>query len=38
MLKAVLASGGDRSKKDRSGNTPRDVAKVMGRTKLVPLL
>jgi ankyrin repeat protein len=38
MLKAVLAAGGDPSRKDHRGNTPRDIARLIPRPKMVALL
>lgn len=38
MLQAALAAGGDPQAKDKLGHTPLDVAKIMKRVKLFPLL
>jgi ankyrin repeat protein len=38
MLAAVLEAGGDRNCRDKLGHTPADVAQIMKRTKLIPLL
>jgi ankyrin repeat protein len=38
LLRAVLAAGGERTARDRSGATPVDVARSRGRAKLVKLL
>jgi ankyrin repeat protein len=38
MLRAVLDAGGDKRARDRGGMVPRDIAQVMGRRKLLPLL
>lgn len=38
LMRGVLAAGGDRRRRDRGGHTPRDIAKVMNRVKLLPLL
>ncbi|MEK6300939.1 MAG: ankyrin repeat domain-containing protein [Acidobacteriota bacterium] len=38
MMKAVLAAGGDPSRKDLEGNTPLDIAKAKRYVKLVALL
>lgn len=38
MLRAVLDAGGDLTRRDNSGRTPLNVAKMMNRRKLIPLL
>jgi ankyrin repeat protein len=38
MVKAALAAGGDPDHRDKLGHTPLDVARIMRRGKLVPLL
>ena len=38
MLQAALRAGGDPGRKDKLGHTPLDVARMMRREKLVPLL
>jgi ankyrin repeat protein len=38
MLQATLRAGGDPARKDKLGHTPLDVARMMRREKLVPLL
>jgi ankyrin repeat protein len=38
LVKAVLAAGADRQAADHEGVTPRELARVMRRLKLVPLL
>jgi len=34
MMRAILDAGGDLTRRDKEGNTPRDIAKMMGRGKL----
>jgi ankyrin repeat protein len=34
MMRAVLDAGGDLSRRDKEGKTPRDIAATMGRGKL----
>ncbi len=38
LLQASLRAGGDPARKDKLGHTPLDVARIMRREKLVPLL
>lgn len=38
MMRAVLEAGGDLTRQDKSGATPLDIAKAMGRGKLVALM
>ncbi len=38
LMRAVLVAGGDRSRRDRSGHTPLQVARAMGRSKMVRIL
>ena len=38
MLRAVLDAGGDLKHRDKLGQTPLDVAKIMNRKKLIPML
>jgi ankyrin repeat protein len=38
MLKAVLAAGGDRSRKGNAGESPAEIARARRRSKLVAIL
>ncbi len=38
MMRAVLQAGGDLTRRDKSGDTPMDIAKAMGRGKLVAMM
>jgi ankyrin repeat protein len=38
MLRSVLEAGGDVTRRDKLGRTPLDVAKIMKRAKLIPML
>jgi ankyrin repeat protein len=38
MMRAVLQAGGDLTRRDKSGDTPMDIAEAMGRGKLIALM
>lgn len=38
MMRAVLDAGGDVTRRDNEGNTPRDIAEMMGRDKMAAAL
>lgn len=38
MLRAVVDAGGDVTRRDKLGHTPLDVARIMNRRKLIPML
>ncbi len=38
MMRAVLDAGGDVTRRDKQGNTPRDIAEMMGRDKMAAAL
>lgn len=38
MMRAVLDAGGDVARRDKQGNTPRDIAEMMGRDKMAAVL